>query len=380
MATNPFTAQTDDLIRKNTVTPDLNTFDESKSTAGRVASITSSGSPLMTLARTRATQQANARGLRNSSIAAGAGERAVIETATPMAAQDASLFQQSQLANQNAKNTAQQFNANLGASLGAKGLEMGENSRQFDTSAGLEKERMTTQESQFGRSLMEQARQANQSAGLQGQQLSQQDRQFTANLEQQANQFKGELAQRQQQIDAQREQFAQQLGLDTGRLDLARSQLSQEQQQFLAGLDLKQKELTQQGQQFEANLTNQRTLAQMDADNRIKLIETEAAYRTEIGSNDNIAGAWATMMQGISQIQNNPEIEASAKGTLIQNQLDAFKSFSGFWKKVTGGTVDVSDLLNFGMAPAPSGGTPENPVAGSTGSNTWGDPSWMSGG
>lgn len=324
MATNPFTTQTDDLAKKYTVAPDLNTFDEAKSTAGRVASITSSGSPLMDLARTRATQTANARGLRNSSLAAGAGERAVIETATPIAAQDASLYQQAQLANQQAKNQASQFNANLGANLGIKGLELGETSRQFDTTAGLERDR-----------------------------LGENTRQFDATLKQ-----------RSEELAAQKDQFAAKLGLDTKALELNRDQLSQQDRQFLQNIEMQQKELAQQASQFEANLANQRTLAAMDAENRLKLMEAEAAYKNDIAGNENIAGAWATMMQGITQIQNNPEIESGAKATLIQNQVDAFKSFSSFWKKVSGGTVDVTDLLNFGQttAAAPPAGTTTSPT------------------
>ena len=75
----------------------------------RVAQITGSGSPLMQLAATRAAQDANARGLRSSSIAVGAGQAAVIGAATPLAQGDASFaLSQKQIGNQ-ADQAAQQL-------------------------------------------------------------------------------------------------------------------------------------------------------------------------------------------------------------------------------------------------------------------------------
>lgn len=61
-----------------------------KSVASRVNEITATDSATMRAARTRAQQQANARGLGNSSIAIGAGELAAIQSALPMASQDSS--------------------------------------------------------------------------------------------------------------------------------------------------------------------------------------------------------------------------------------------------------------------------------------------------
>ena len=61
-----------------------------KSVATRVNEITATDSPTMRAARTRAQQQANARGMGNSSIAIGAGELAAIQSALPMASQDSS--------------------------------------------------------------------------------------------------------------------------------------------------------------------------------------------------------------------------------------------------------------------------------------------------
>jgi len=65
-------------------------------------------SPYIQAARTRAAEQVGSRGLLNTSIAAGAGERAAIESALPIAAQNATVFAQANLTQQQAENLRQQ--------------------------------------------------------------------------------------------------------------------------------------------------------------------------------------------------------------------------------------------------------------------------------
>ena len=59
----------------------------------RLSGLLANESPYMLSARTKAQQQANQRGLLNSTMAATAGEKAAIETALPIAQQDASYYQ-----------------------------------------------------------------------------------------------------------------------------------------------------------------------------------------------------------------------------------------------------------------------------------------------
>jgi len=281
-------------------------FDESKGIAGRVQQLTDYGSPLMTAARTRAKQNSAKLGLSNSSTAAQAGEQAVIETATPIASGDAQLYQNQQLANQNALNQANLTNANIKAQTGMAGLQLGENSRQFGTN------------------LLEQRRQFDAS-------LAQGDQQFGQNLQLQ----KDSLA-------AQREQFQQQFGLDQTKLQQQESQFARDQQSKI-------------------------TLAQMDADSRQKLIEAEAKYKTDIAGNENISRAWGTMMDSINQIQNNPDLDQAAKTTLINNTQASFQSFANFWNKVSGSKADISDLLNFGPTGGGTGTSTGSSSGSSTG-------------
>lgn len=77
---------------------------------GQVESILSKDSPLMQRARTLATQQMAQRGLVNSSMAAGAGTAAMIDKATPIAAQDANTYSTAASENMAARNQNLQFN------------------------------------------------------------------------------------------------------------------------------------------------------------------------------------------------------------------------------------------------------------------------------
>lgn len=338
MATSNMTSLID-LAKTNQIAPVTQDFDESKGVAGRVQSITSKASPLMQTARTRAAQNSASRGLLNSSIGAQAGEQAVIETATPIANADANLFQQQSLTNQAAKNAANTQNANNTINAGTSGAQLDVNERQAEATRA------------------EQARQFGVSSG-----------------------------QQQQQIDAQREQFAQQLGMTQQDMDLRRNQLTQQQQQFLADLDQRKAQLTEQGRQFDTSRTDnlsmfdreiaqkaeqfgltqtqQMALAQLDVDTKLKMADLEAQYKNDIQSSTNIANAWGTTMQGISAIQTDPNLDEATKRVLIENNLASFGSFSNFWKKATGGTADVSDLLNFGVATAPDPQVDTGPISG----------------
>ncbi len=342
-----------------------NTFDEGKGVAGRVQSITDTGGALMTAARTRAKQAMQKRGTQNTSLAGQAGEQAVIEAAMPIASTDAQLYQQQKLANQTAENQVGISNAQTKAQVGIAGQQLGENSRQFDASLGWDKEKtgnnLLEQKRQFdgtmsmeGRKLDQQGAQFNSQIGLETLRTNLQNEQFNKNLSQQDKQFADKLMLENKQLTAQREQFAQKFGLDSAQLQLNRDQLGQQDRQFLAELDAKQKQLAQQESQFTRDQSNKVALANLDSNNREKLMAIEAQYKGDIAGNENISRAWGSMMDSVSSIQNNPDIGPEAKATMIQNAQAGFQSFTNFWKKVSGNSVDVSDLLRFG----PSGSVP----------------------
>lgn len=307
------------------IKPVTDTFDESKGVAGRVNSLTSSGSPILEAARTRAAQEANSRGLRNSTMALQAGEQAVIETATPIATADAQMYQTQQLKNQDTLNQTNQFNSNIRTNIGLAGADAARDNNQF------------------GRTLLEQARQYDTTASLERDRFQEGRRQFDATTALERDRF-----------NEGRRQY------DTG--------LREDRRQFDATTGLERDRLTQQEQQFadeqryrREELAMRETIAQMDAKSRENLATIEAQFKSSIESNQNIANAWGTLMQNISQIQNNPELNADAKKRLIDNQVASFQSFTNFWNKTTGGNVDVSDLLDFGSLSGPGGTTQPPP-------------------
>lgn len=104
-------AQSGLLSQASNYTANTQNVNDADLTSSRLNKITSQDSPIMQRARQEGMLLAARRGLQNSSIAAGASEGAVVDRATPIAQQESSLLQNQQLANQNATNTASQFNA-----------------------------------------------------------------------------------------------------------------------------------------------------------------------------------------------------------------------------------------------------------------------------
>ena len=79
--------------------------------SGNLAAIMDPNSPLMVQAATQGNQQANRRGLQNSSIGISAAQDSMLRAATPLAQQDASTQANIASANAGAMNSAGQFNA-----------------------------------------------------------------------------------------------------------------------------------------------------------------------------------------------------------------------------------------------------------------------------
>jgi hypothetical protein len=130
---------------------------------GQLAGILSSGSPLLVQAQTRAKQQAQKRGLLNSSMAVGAGESALYDAALPIAQQDAGTYsefglsnvereQQAALANQAERNTMTRTNIgeqNTSARLASEQqLQAGTSNAQLQQQTNLENARLRQQAAQ----------------------------------------------------------------------------------------------------------------------------------------------------------------------------------------------------------------------------------------
>jgi len=81
-------------VNANAASSQLN--NQQGTVAGRTASILDANSPLMQRAAAKANIASNARGMRNSSMAVGAAQNAVINAAAPIANSDAAAFNQFQ--------------------------------------------------------------------------------------------------------------------------------------------------------------------------------------------------------------------------------------------------------------------------------------------
>jgi glycine cleavage system H lipoate-binding protein len=82
-------------------------------TAGQLQGILATNSPLLQQAKAAALGEMNNRGLLNSSMAVGAGYDAMVKNALPIASQDATTNFNANMANTQATNTANQFNAGV---------------------------------------------------------------------------------------------------------------------------------------------------------------------------------------------------------------------------------------------------------------------------
>lgn len=93
------------------IEPEKRTVDANETVAGQLDDILKTDSPLLQRARARANEMANSRGLVNSTMAAQAGEAAVIDAALPIASADAGTQNMAKRENMAATNTALQMNA-----------------------------------------------------------------------------------------------------------------------------------------------------------------------------------------------------------------------------------------------------------------------------
>lgn len=128
-----------------TVTPTLGTATKqdpavkwevtpNQTVAGQVKDIIAENSPLMQQAQTRALQQANSRGLLNSSLAVGAGQSALYDAATPMATQDAAMHGKAADSNTTAQNAVNANNSQLETNVSLNNAAATNATNQFNAS------------------------------------------------------------------------------------------------------------------------------------------------------------------------------------------------------------------------------------------------------
>lgn len=125
--------------------PVLGTVAEDATVQGQLKKILQEGNPLIDQAKQRAMKQAASRGLVNSSIAAQAGEEAMVSQALPIAQQDAQAFFNQAITNQDVQNQVLRDKYAVGGKL----LEQYEGFKNadidFDRNATLKRDLLNTQ-------------------------------------------------------------------------------------------------------------------------------------------------------------------------------------------------------------------------------------------
>lgn len=108
--------------------------DQNQLVSNQLTGLLSQNSPYLQQARTSAAQQANSRGLLNTSMAAGAGEAAAIQAALPIAQADAGTHV-----------AATQFNANAGNQFRQSNQQFQNQANQFNATAQNDMSRFNNQ-------------------------------------------------------------------------------------------------------------------------------------------------------------------------------------------------------------------------------------------
>lgn len=121
------------------IQPQLQQVQSNQTVQGQLADILKTGNPLLEGAKTRAAQAANARGLQNSSMAVQSGEEAIVNTAMPIAQQDAAVYQKQALVNQDISNQFLSMEKGAALDLEKAYAAFQQNNYLFDKDAALKK-------------------------------------------------------------------------------------------------------------------------------------------------------------------------------------------------------------------------------------------------
>lgn len=356
--------------------PQIHKLDEQKETvAGRIHSLVGQDSPLLQQARTRARQASNRRGLLNSSMAVGAGREAVLNTALPIAQQDAASSLNVSQTNQGFINRAREFGAGAENQFGlqelsgeqARGLQelVGEQQIGLQGLRGTQESQLLEQRGQIEKELqgadaatrerlLEQQGQIDQQLQeLRGQQtISQQE--LVGQQEQQLVAQRGEIQQQLQSADAATRErlLAQQAEIDQQLQQLRGTQATELQE--LSGAQAMEQQRSQQVHQkalAEIDRTLQTTLQQMRGDQAKELTGLENKFKAQLQASQSSAMFFSQTATSIGDILAQPDIGVDEKQQLVEKQLQLLENGMTVIGQI--GDLDLAGLLDF-AAPTPS--------------------------
>jgi hypothetical protein len=336
---------------------------------GQLAGILASGNPLLVQAQTRARQQAQQRGLLNTSMGVQAGEEALYGAALPIAQGDvdvynrqaftnAELAQQAELANQQARNQMEQLNVQESGVTGRFNVEAAQQAELANQQARNQMEQLNVQESgvtgRFNVEAAQRAELANQQARNEMERLNVQEAGTTGRFNVEAaqraelenQQARNQMAQLNLQEAGTTSRFAAGEAGATGRFNVEAAQRTElenaqmQQQTAIENARLQQQAATQQGE-------NQMRLMlqQMDATTRTDLVNIEANYRTLMQASASASDLYQQTLRNISDITANKDMNAEAKNASISQQKELLQNGMNLIGSMN--NIGVSQLLDF---------------------------------
>jgi len=298
-----------------TYDPERISLDQNTDTVeGRLNSIIDKNSALQQSAATRANEQMASRGLVNSSMAVGAGQKAVIDSALPIATSDAAAMQGVKSSNAQAANAA--------SALGATGAQQQQAiTRQGEVQAGLQESQGKIQAS------------LQEGQGIIQSRLQQERGEIETALQTADAASKVDLQARAAVIDKELQELkgAQESTLSAQNADQAQAAAK------LAG---------------EIELSNQTELKKLDGELDIKLETLKGNYQALITSTQSAANMYAQTSSSISAILAAPKLSMSSKQQIISQEIDLLQN--GLQTIGNANNVDFGNLLTFTNTGAPT--------------------------
>lgn len=327
--------------------------DKNSTVQGQIANITESGSPLMQRAETRALQNANKRGLANSSMAVTAGQAALYDAALPIAQQDANTFAQSGQYNAGARNEVSRDNSQIQTQVNLTNAGARNEAAAFGADAAnkgsMFNAENSTRNSQFNVDKALQAgivnqEQANKMAALNAEMINR-AAEFNITTDAQMQQFNIDAALKAGVINQEQANKMAQFNAAS----------SNEMSQFNAGeankVSMFQANLNADIAKHNASQSNDLLKLGMDSQTKVALAEIEANYKTLMQSSASGSEVYKQSIASIAQILQNNDMDEAAKQTAIQNITGVLNASLAITGQIA--NLDLPEL-DFGDQPGPT--------------------------
>jgi hypothetical protein len=347
--------------------PDASLWDvDDRSTVqGQVRNIVDENGPLSQRATTRATQEANRRGLANSSMAVTAGQAALYDAALPIAQQDANTFAQSGQYNAGARNERDQFNAGTQTQVNLTNAGERNQAAAFTADAAnkgsMFNAENATKNSQFNVDKALQAgivnqEQANKMAALNAEMINRasefnittdaQMQQFNIDAALKAGVINQEQANKMAQFNTASMNDAAKFGAD------AANTASQFNAAEANKLSMFQANLNADIAKFNASESNDLMALGMDSETKRGLAEIEANYKTLMQTSASGSELYKQSIASMAAILQNNDMDEAAKKTAIENLTSVLNASLAVTGQIA--NLDLPELDVFGQEPTPT--------------------------